>query len=150
MDRRSFILALGRAGVDAIQVSAQELKAEVESELESRRVVNASPIIFLDRVGLLDQLNEAGVTVLVPDLVLEELSGLTPDDPAAVAVRSASWIQVVAALPIPDSLRPFRLDRGEEAVLALALVPSEEETEVVLDDLATEELAQRGNVSALA
>jgi len=37
MDRRSFILALGRAGVDAIQVTAQELKAEVESELEARR-----------------------------------------------------------------------------------------------------------------
>jgi len=37
MDRRSFILALGRAGVDAIQVSAQELEAEVESELEARR-----------------------------------------------------------------------------------------------------------------
>ena len=84
-----------------------------------RRVVNASPIIFLDRLGLLDQLNEPGVTVLVPDLVLEELGGLTPDDPAAVAVRSASWIQVVPAPPIPDSLRPFRLDRGEEAVLAL-------------------------------
>ena len=31
MDRRSFILALGRPGVNAIQVSAQELKAEVES-----------------------------------------------------------------------------------------------------------------------
>ena len=42
-----------------------------------RRVVNASPIIFLDRLGLLDQLNEPGVTVLVPDLALEELGGLT-------------------------------------------------------------------------
>jgi predicted HTH domain antitoxin len=37
MDRRSFILALGQAGVDAIQVSPEELKAEVESELEARR-----------------------------------------------------------------------------------------------------------------
>ncbi|MGZ3413779.1 MAG: hypothetical protein ACXWNX_08520 [Isosphaeraceae bacterium] len=44
--------------------------------MSSRRVVNASPIIFLDRVGLLDQLNEAGVTVLVSDFVLEELGGL--------------------------------------------------------------------------
>jgi len=92
-------------------------------------------------VGLLDQLNEAGVTVLVPVPVLEELGGLTADDPAAVAVRSASWIQVVAAPPIPDSLRPFRLDRGEQAVLALALVPTEEETEVVLDDLAARRCA---------
>jgi predicted nucleic acid-binding protein len=92
-------------------------------------------------VGLLDQLNEPGVTVLVPDPVLEELGGLTADDRAAVAVRSASWIQVVVAPPIPDSLRPFRLDRGEEAVLALALVPSEEETEVVLDDLAARRCA---------
>ena len=109
--------------------------------MSSRRIVNASPIIFLDRVGLLDQLNEAVVTVLVPVPVLEELGGLTADDPAAVAVRSVSWIQVVAAPPIPDSLRPFRLDRGEEAVLALALVPSEEETEVVLDDLAARRCA---------
>ena len=52
--------------------------------MSSRRIVNASPIIFLHRVGLLDQLNEAGVTVLVPVPVLEEPGGLTLDDPAAV------------------------------------------------------------------
>jgi len=47
--------------------------------VSSRRVVNASPIIFLDRLGLLDQLNEprGTVTVHIPDLVLEELGGLT-------------------------------------------------------------------------
>jgi predicted nucleic acid-binding protein len=38
-----------------------------------RRVVNASPIIFLHSVGLLEQLNEPAVTVIVPDAVLEEL-----------------------------------------------------------------------------
>jgi predicted nucleic acid-binding protein len=106
-----------------------------------RRVVNASPIIFLHRVGLLDQLNEPGVTVLVPDCVLEELAGLGPDDPAEVAVRSASWIQVVATPPIPDSLPRFRLDRGESAVIAFALLPNDEETEVVLDDLAARQCA---------
>jgi predicted HTH domain antitoxin len=37
LDRRSFILALGRAGVDAIQISAEELKAEVECGLAARR-----------------------------------------------------------------------------------------------------------------
>ncbi|MGO9598386.1 MAG: UPF0175 family protein [Isosphaeraceae bacterium] len=37
LDRRSFILALGRAGVDAIQIDARELEVEVEHELEARR-----------------------------------------------------------------------------------------------------------------
>jgi predicted nucleic acid-binding protein len=106
-----------------------------------RRVVNASPIIFLHRVGLLEQLSERGVTVLVPDAVLEELGGLRSDDPAAVAVRSAPWVQVVATPPFPNSLPRFRLDRGEAAVIALALLASEHETEVVLDDLAARRCA---------
>jgi predicted HTH domain antitoxin len=37
MDRRSFILALGQAGVDAIQVSPEELGSEVERALEAHR-----------------------------------------------------------------------------------------------------------------
>jgi predicted nucleic acid-binding protein len=120
-----------------------------------RRVVNASPIIFLHQVGLLDQLNEPGATVLVPDAVLEELGGLRPDDPAEVAVRAASWIRVVAAPPLPASLARFRLDRGESAVIALALLPSDQETEVVLDDLAARKCAAalgmkvRGSLSFL-
>src|SRR5262249_37528984 len=106
-----------------------------------RRVVNASPIIFLHHVGLLDQLNEPGVMVLVPDVVFDELGGLRPDDPAIAAVRASPWIRVVATPPIPESLRPFRLDRGESAVLAVALTPSEGPTEVVLDDLAARRCA---------
>jgi predicted nucleic acid-binding protein len=120
-----------------------------------RRVVNASPIIYLHQVSLLDQLNEPGVTVLVPDSVLEELGGLGPDDPARLAVLDACWIEVVATPPIPDSLPPFRLDRGESAVIAIALLPSEQETEVVLDDLAARRCATglgpkvRGSLSFL-
>jgi predicted HTH domain antitoxin len=37
LDRRSFILSLARAGVDAIQISAEELEAEVESGFAARR-----------------------------------------------------------------------------------------------------------------
>ncbi len=37
LDRRSFILALARAGVDAIQISTEELEAEVGSELAAHR-----------------------------------------------------------------------------------------------------------------
>ncbi len=38
-----------------------------------KRIVNASPLIFLTRLGLVDLLNEPGVVVLVPDAVLGEL-----------------------------------------------------------------------------
>lgn len=107
-----------------------------------RRVVNASPIIFLDRLGLLDLLNEPGVDVLVPAPVLEELGGRDTDDPAVIQVRSSTWIRVMPAPPIPDVLRPFPLDRGEAAVIALALNDRVEETQVVLDDLAARRCAK--------
>ncbi len=37
LDRRSFLVALARAGVDATQISPEELEAEVERELAARR-----------------------------------------------------------------------------------------------------------------
>jgi predicted HTH domain antitoxin len=37
LDRTRFILALGQAGVDAIQIGDDELAAEVENALEARR-----------------------------------------------------------------------------------------------------------------
>jgi predicted nucleic acid-binding protein len=106
-------------------------------------------------VDLLGELNERDVTVVLPDVVLVELSGLEPDDPAVIAVRSASWIHIVTTPPVPASLQAFRLDPGEAAVLALALTPSQDETEVILDDLtarrcaATLGLRVRGTLSFL-
>jgi hypothetical protein len=63
--------------------------------------VNASPLIFLTRVGLLDVLNEPGVPVMVPDEVLSELGRLSPNDPAALAVHQTTWLHVVPPPPIP-------------------------------------------------
>jgi predicted nucleic acid-binding protein len=105
-----------------------------------KRIVNASPLIFLTRLGLLDILNEPGVAVTVPESVLAELSAQDPDDPAAVAARSTDWIQLVATPAIPESLRARKLGAGETSVLALALaeiqtaMTDDDEVEVVLDD----------------
>jgi predicted nucleic acid-binding protein len=105
-----------------------------------KRIVNASPLIFLTRLGLLHILNEPDVPVLVPEAVLAELSYQDPDDPAAVAARSTDWIKVVATPPIPEFLQARRLGPGETSVLALALAEIEaarmdvDEVEVVLDD----------------
>jgi hypothetical protein len=70
-----------------------------------RRVVNASPLIFLTRLGLLDLLNEPGVPVIVPDTVLLELGGLVPNDPAVLAVPQSPWLHVVLIEgPVGDEL----------------------------------------------
>jgi predicted nucleic acid-binding protein len=112
-----------------------------------KRIVNASPLIFLTRLGLLDLLNEPGVEVMVPESVLEELSSQDPDDPAAVAARSTDWIQVVATPSIPESVSAGRLGAGETSVLALALTEletatDEDDIEVVLDDGKARRLAE--------
>lgn len=99
-----------------------------------KRIVNASPMIFLTRLGLVDLLSEPGVVVLVPDSVLGELFSLDPNDPAAEAVRSTPWIRVVPTPTIPDSLKAWKLGAGETAVLAVASAEVGPDKDVVIDD----------------
>jgi predicted nucleic acid-binding protein len=95
--------------------------------------VNASPLIFLTQVGLLEVLNEPGVPVVVPDRVIAEIGAHGASDPAVVAVSAASWIQVVPTPPIPKQVIDWGLDPGESAVLALAL--EQPGSLAILDDL---------------
>jgi hypothetical protein len=106
----------------------------------SRRVVNASPLIFLTEVGLLDVLHQPGVPVLVPDVVLGEIGGLGPDDTTVRAVRQSPWIQIVPAPRIPDAVLVWDLDAGESAVLAVAL--QEPDPMAILDDQPARRCAQ--------
>jgi predicted nucleic acid-binding protein len=82
--------------------------------------VNASPLIYLTHVGLLDVLDEPGVPVVVPDRVLAEIGVHGAADPAVIAVGAAAWIQVVPTPTIPQEVSDWGLDPGESAVLALA------------------------------
>jgi predicted nucleic acid-binding protein len=106
--------------------------------------VNASPIIFLTRVGLLEVLNEPGIPVVLPDEVLSELGRLSPHDPAALAARQTAWLQIVPSPPLPLSVRAWNLDAGEAAVLAVAL--SQPDSQAILDDLAARRCARALNV----
>ena len=98
------------------------------------RIVNASPLILLTKVGRIDLLNAEGVDVVVPGLVLQEVSLLDPDDPVVRAIHDAGWSVVMPAAPVPASLSRWKLDPGEESVLAVAL--QNPGCEVVIDDLA--------------
>jgi predicted nucleic acid-binding protein len=102
--------------------------------------VNASPLIFLTHVGLLDVLNEPGIPVLVPDVVVKEIGAYGATDPAVIALLGSGWIQIVPTPSIPALVAACRLDAGETAVLAVAL--EESDAQVVLDDLAARHCAK--------
>ena len=82
----------------------------------SCRVVNALPLIFLTKVGLLDVLQEQGAPALVPDVVIAEVGGLDPDDPAIRAVQRSPWMRVVTIPAIPDTVPAWDLDAGESEI----------------------------------
>ncbi len=99
--------------------------------------MNASPLIFLTKVGLLEVLHQQAVPVLVPDVVMAEISSLGPGDPAVQAVQQTGWIRVV---PAPPSVTTWKLDDGESSVIEVALQHSG--SMAILDDLAARRCAQ--------
>lgn len=102
--------------------------------MPTRRIVNASPLILLTKIGRIDLLQTSGVEVVIPSAVLQEVSSPGPSDPVVRAIHDAAWQVVTVTDPVPTSLGRWKLDPGEEAVLTLALASAD--CEVVLDDLA--------------
>jgi predicted nucleic acid-binding protein len=100
------------------------------------RVVNASPLIVLSKLGRLDLLREPqpDIEVVTPRAVLDEVLRGKPEDPAVTLVPQAvaDWLRVLPTPPVPGVLRTGDLDPGEIAVLSIAL--EHPGWEVVLDD----------------
>ena len=66
-------------------------------------------------------LRQPGIPVVVPDAVLQEISGLGPGDPAIQAVQQAAWLRVETTPVVPDVVRVWDLGAGETSVLTVAL-----------------------------
>ena len=111
------------------------------------RIVNASPLILLTKVGRIDLLNAEGVDVVVPMPVLHEVSSLDPSDPVVRAIHDAGWSVVMPLAPVPASVSPWKLDSGEESVLTVAL--QNPGCEVVIDDLAGRRCAVAHGIALL-
>ena len=114
------------------------------------RIVNASPLIFLARVGCLELLREPPDSeVTVPDVAFQEVLAGEWFDPHVAAIRlaSATWLRVAPAAPPAPGLDPDRLDAGELAVLSLAI--ENPGAIVVLDDRAAREEATRRGIPLL-
>jgi predicted nucleic acid-binding protein len=113
----------------------------------TKRIVNASPLILLTKIGRIDLLEAEDIDLVVPMPVIQELSKLDPNDPAVRAVHDAGWSVVMPGSPVPESLSRWKLDPGEESVLTLAL--ESPGCEVVIDDRAGRRCADAHGIPLL-
>jgi predicted nucleic acid-binding protein len=101
--------------------------------------VDASPLIFLARAGLLDLLQLGAPEIVVPAPVVAEIRHRGPEDPAAQAIASIPWLRVVDAPIVPPIILAWDLGLGESSVLAwCAARPG---VEAIVDDLAARRCA---------
>ncbi len=84
-------------------------------------VVNASPLIFLSKAGLIDLLRVASPTVMVPEPVASEIGRRGSDDDTAKALVSTPWLISVPVMTVPPLIQSWDLGAGESSVLAYAL-----------------------------
>lgn len=102
-------------------------------------VVNASPIILLAKVGLLDLLRQLGPAVVIPGAAVLEIQRRGSADPGVQALAQATWLTSVDPGPIPANVAAFGLGDGETAVLAHALANSG--SSAIVDDQAARNAA---------
>jgi predicted nucleic acid-binding protein len=109
------------------------------------RVVNASPLIHLARLSLLEILRglDHSGGVLIPSVVFDEVMRGASYDSTADLVEAATrdWLTIVPAPPPHPHINLARIDAGEIAVLSLALITHG--SSVVIDDRAARAEADR-------
>ena len=96
-------------------------------------VVNASPLIFLSKAGLLHFLQLAGNRVIVPAAVAMEIRQRETSDPTVQALEQTQWLEIVETPPVPSLIQAWDLGPGEASVLTYAHVNAR--TVAVIDDL---------------
>ena len=102
-------------------------------------VVNASPIILLAKVGLVDVLQRLGAPVVIPAAAVQEIQRGAPTDPGIQALAQASWLATVDPPSISNAVSTFNLGPGESAVLEWAF--ANPGSGVLIDDQAARHAA---------
>ncbi len=109
------------------------------SRVADPAVVNASPLIVLSKAGYLDLLKLEGETVLVPDVVGNEIRAHLPDV-ATHVLDAAHWLKIVQTPVVHPTIQAWDLGGGESAVLTWAY--SHSGTVAIIDDLAARRCAR--------
>ena len=105
-------------------------------------VVNASPLIFLSKVGLLNFLQLAGSRVMVPAAVAREIRQREASDLTVQALEQTVWLEIVETPPVPSLIQAWDLGPGESSVLAYAYAYAKTGAVAVMDDLAGRRCAE--------
>lgn len=108
-------------------------------------VVNASPLIFLTRAGLLDLLQLLSSEIIVPEIVATEIEVRGKSDPTAQAIANTAWLVVTQTPPVPPQIQSWGLGPGESSVLAWA--HAHPGSEAIIDDLAGRRCAAAFHIS---
>ena len=100
---------------------------------EGRFVINASPLIFLTKIGQIDLLRGLASAVVVPSSVLREVLSGGNVHPDLHQISEHEWIRIERDLQIPEEIAGWDLGAGESQVLAFAA--AQPNLEAILDDL---------------
>lgn len=107
--------------------------------MAERTAVNASPLIFLGKAGLLELLRVEAPEVVVPEPVWIEVTAAGAPDAIGATLASLPWLRRSVPVTVPPSVEAWDLGSGESAVIAWAMASPG--TSVVLDDLAARRCA---------
>jgi uncharacterized protein len=109
-------------------------------------IVNSSPLIYLGKLGLLRLLEEFFDKVVTVPSVREEVLEVTAPEYPLLTEAFSTWLRVMdeARTPLSKKLSKMGLHQGEIDVLNLAhkMNSSNEDTIIVIDDLAARDVAR--------
>lgn len=83
-------------------------------------VVNASPLIFLSKAGVIHFLQQAAPDIVVPEVVALEVGRRGRNDITARTLANNPWVATVEVPVIPPLIQSWDLGPGESAVLTYA------------------------------
>jgi predicted nucleic acid-binding protein len=109
-------------------------------------IINASPLIYLGRLGLLPLVQRMFERVATVQAVKDEVLDLAAPEYSVLAAAFSDWLSVSEVGPsqLVGRLREMGLHEGEVMCLALAHEKSRNrgETVIVIDDLAARDVAR--------
>lgn len=110
-------------------------------------VINASPVILLAKVGLIQHVPRLVETLVVPQPVMTEILSFRDKDAAAIWLEEAGQKFVQPAVAELEQLASSGIGSGERAVISFAAANSG--FVAVLDDLEARMIAHRIGIKTL-